>query len=233
MLSRIERPEAGPFIDASALFHESVYAFVTLKDACGTDEPALIRFLEERGCFCTRVHRVEQVHSGTVVDADRAPCKADGLLCNRPGEAVRVVTADCVPILLATKDGRRIAAVHAGWKGTLAGIVEAAVVRLRAGNESGVSAYIGPAIGACCYAVDEERYGAFRDAFPGWVGDGGARPVLDLPALNVRMLERAGVGPDDIHVEDRCTACSIGLCCSYRRDGEAAGRMAAVVGRRR
>ena len=233
MLSRIERPEAGPFIDASALFPEPVYAFVTLKGACGTDESALIHFLEERGCFCTNVHRVEQVHSGMVVDADCAPCRADGILCDRPGEAVRVVTADCVPVLLSTKDGQRIAAVHAGWKGTLARIVEAAVGRLRTGNSSGVSAYIGPAIGACCYAVDKERYDVFRRAFPGWVGDGGGRPVLDLSALNAHMLESAGIGPSDIHVENRCTACSIGLCCSYRRDGEAAGRMAAVIGRKR
>ncbi len=232
MLSEIQAADSGPFIDASGLFPEPVYAYVTLKGGNGTDETSLLRFLEKRGRGCTRVHRVDQVHSGTVVGADSAPCPADGVTCDRPGEAVRVVTADCVPILLATKDGRRVAAVHAGWKGTLARIVETAVDRLRDGDRSGVTAYIGPAVGPCCYTVGRERFDVFRAAFPGWIETAGSR-TLDLPALNALMLERAGLSEADIHREDRCTACSIGLCCSYRRDGDAAGRMAAVIGRKR
>ncbi len=230
MASEIKALESGPFIDVSGLFPEPVFAYVTLKGGSETDEASLLDFLKERGHRCSRVHRVEQVHSGRVVAADRAPCEADGVTCDRPGEAVRVVTADCVPVLLATRDGRRVAAVHAGWKGTLARIVETAVRRLRDGNDSGVTAYIGPAIGPCCYTVGEERLAAFQAAFPGWVQTAGRR-TLDLPALNARMLERAGLREDEVHREDRCTACSIGLCCSYRRDGDAAGRMAAVIGR--
>ncbi len=232
MLSEIHGLDSGPFLDASGLFPGEVFAYVTLKGGAGADEAALLDFLRARGHGCSRVHRVEQVHSGKVVGAEHAPCRADGLVCDRPGEAVRVVTADCVPILLATKDGQRVAAVHAGWKGTLARIVETAVEQLRDGNGSGVTAYVGPAVGPCCYTVGEDRIAAFRAAFPGWVQTAGRR-ALDLPALNARMLERAGLGEDDIHREDRCTACSIGLCCSYRREGDAAGRMAAVIGRTR
>ncbi len=141
------------------------------------------------------------------------------------------MTADCVPILLANGDGSRYAAVHAGWKGTLARIVEGAAARVAGGDMRSLTAYVGPAIGPCCYTVDGERFAAFDREFPGWLPPVGSAPTLDLQSINARMLEAAGVPPHSIHVEERCTSCSLGLCCSYRRDGERAGRMASLVGR--
>jgi polyphenol oxidase len=143
---------------------------------------------------------------------------------------VRVVTADCVPILLAAADGSRYAAVHAGWKGTLARIVQAAVSAMECPPAS-LTAYIGPAVGPCCYGVDRERHELFAREFPGWLPPAGERTALDLQALNAKQLGEAGVSEASLHVEERCTSCDLGLCCSYRRDGERAGRMAALIGR--
>jgi hypothetical protein len=115
----------------------------------------------------------------------------------------------------------------------MARIAESAVEHLRERYGGSLVAYVGPSIGPCCYAVDRDRHTLFAKAFPGWVGEAGDRPVLSLGDLNVRLLLSAGVEPAGIHVEERCTACTDGLCCSYRRDGERAGRMAALIGRTR
>jgi len=231
MLSDVRQCPRGSYLDASALFPEGVFAHVTLKGFENVDPEALRSFLRERGQVVHAVHRVDQVHSGTVVSADQSPCPADALVGSAAGEAVRVVTADCVPILLANDSGSRYAAVHAGWKGTLARIVEGAAARVAGGDMAALTAYVGPAIGPCCYAVDGERFAAFDREFPGWLPPAGSVPTLDLQSINAHMLEAAGVPRDAIHVEERCTACSLGLCCSYRRDGERAGRMASLIGR--
>ena len=230
MHSDVHYGRGGPYLDLSPLFGGGVFAYVTLKGSGGTDPEQLLVFLSERGRAVSAVHRVVQVHSGRVVAPAEAPCDADALVGSAAGEAVRVVTADCVPILLAAADGSRYAAVHAGWKGTLARIVQSAV-RAMACDPASVTAYIGPAVGSCCYGVDRERHGLFAREFPGWLPPAGERPALDLQAINAKQLEEAGVRSASVHVEERCTSCDLGLCCSYRRDGERAGRMAALIGR--
>ena len=217
----------------SHLFPEDVFAYLTLRGFEDVGPFGLARFLAARGNAGVRVHRLEQVHSGRVATVIEAPCPADALVSLEPGEAVRVVAADCVPVLLAQHDGPAVAAVHAGWKGTMARIVESAAERLRERYSGSLVAYVGPSIGACCYTVDRDRHTLFAKAFPGWVGEAGDRPALDLGDITVRLLLAAGVEPATIHVEERCTACTDGLCCSYRRDGERAGRMAALIGRTR
>lgn len=230
MLSEVLRSPRGPHLDLSPLFPEGIFAFMTLRGFQGTDPEDLREFLGEMGRPVRTVHRVEQVHSATVVDSALAPCAADALVGAARGEAVRVVTADCVPILLASADGSRYAAVHSGWKGTLARIVQAAV-RSMGADPSGMTAYIGPAVGPCCYAVDEARHALFESEFPGWLSPSGHRPSLDLQEINARQLVQVGLPLTSIHMEARCTACEVDLCCSYRRDGDRAGRMAALIGR--
>ena len=174
---------------------------------------------------------LRQVHSARVVEAVAGPCgEADALVARRCGLALRVVTADCVPILLDSASGA-IAAVHAGWRGLAAGIVEAAVERL--GPQRPIRALIGPAIGACCYQVgrdvaDEVARRAGSAAVIVEQGDG-RRPHLDL-ALTARLvLERAGV--DEVVTVDACTRCQEARWSSYRRDGKGAGRNLALVWR--
>ncbi|MEW5765139.1 MAG: peptidoglycan editing factor PgeF [Acidobacteriota bacterium] len=230
MKTAVARCPSGPYLDLGPYFPRGVFAFLTLRGDHDVSPEGLSRFLKDRGHPGIRVHRADQVHSDRVVRADEAPCAADALVGDRPGEAVRVVTADCVPILLCTSDGTRVAAVHSGWKGTLSRIVERAAQALSP-DPSDLTAYVGPAVGPCCYGVDEARHRAFREAFPGWVGEGRGALSLDLAGLNARMLTSLGLRAENLHVESRCTACEALLCCSYRRDGERAGRMAAVIGR--
>jgi YfiH family protein len=190
------------------------------------------------------LHLARQVHGARIAEypvsgAEGAsgdpgePVEADALLARAPGHAVGVVTADCLPILLAAKDGS-CAAVHAGWRGLVAGVIEAAVERL--GGGSGLEAAIGPAIGPCCFEVGPEVVARFAARFPGSAGfargGDGDRSLIDLPGAAREILATCGVDPGRIREADLCTRCRPdGLLESYRRDGKAAGRMVAVIGR--
>ena len=165
---------------------------------------------------------------------------ADGIFGRREearGQVAAVRTADCVPVLLADRQGGAVAALHAGWRGTAAGIIGRAVERLAGlGIEPGrLLAAIGPAVGACCYEVNRDVAEAVcgstpeaRDSFPGRLD--GAKPRLDLSEAVSRQLSSAGLAPDSISRAPWCTACREDLFFSHRRDGERAGRMMAVIG---
>jgi YfiH family protein len=180
------------------------------------------------------LHLLKQVHGTTVVGAPFAGSpEGDAMVSAAPGFLLGIETADCLPVLLVDPEARRVAAAHAGWRGTAAGVVGAAVAALNArGSEpSSLLVALGPAIGPCCYEVGDE----LREAF----GEGGAaffrsgprgRLHLDLRAANVAQLEQAGVRPERIHHVFECTACRPGLYHSYRRDGAGAGRMISFVG---
>jgi YfiH family protein len=125
-----------------------------------------------------------------------------------------------VPILLADPVRRAIAAVHAGWRGTAAYILQAAIRAMVCEFETrpeDLHAAIGPSIGGCCYEVGAEVAREFGVIAPG-------RVHLDLQAMNAKQLAAAGVLPVNIAVAGKCTKCQAGYH-SYRRDGEAAGRM--------
>jgi YfiH family protein len=171
-----------------------------------------------------------QIHSRRVLDAAPGDSgEGDALVTTRPGLALRVVTADCVPVLLSSPTA--IAAVHAGWRGLRAGVLDAAVRRM--GADGAQRAIIGPAIGACCYEVGFDvasevaaRVGSTSVIVP--QGDR-ERPHLDL-ALAARLaLRDAGVG--EIVTVDACTRCDPTRLWSYRREGRAAGRNLALIWR--
>jgi len=187
--------------------------------------------------------RPRQVHGATVVRAEEWRAshpepEADAVVASRPGAVVGVVTADCVPILLAASEGAGVAAVHAGWRGLALGVVRAGVAALArsAGpGAPGVVAAIGPHIGACCYEVDAPVLDAIR-AELGTAALASATPVrtdhwmLDLGALAALALERAGVPRASIGTAAaRCTACDRERFHSYRRDGARAGRLVHFV----
>lgn len=165
-----------------------------------------------------------QVHSARAVEAAPGPCgEADALVVRRPALAATVAVADCVPVLLAGRGA--VAAVHAGWRGLAAGVIAAAVERMGAVE----AAWIGPAIGPCCYEVSEEVAAAVAAASapeirrPGR----GARPHLDLPAAARAQLARAGVRR--VTILRHCTRCRSEWLESHRRDGERAGRNLALI----
>jgi hypothetical protein len=180
---------------------------------------------------------LRQVH-GAAVLAARAPGLAgtgDALLTDRPGLAVSVFTADCLPILLWDPRGRRLAAVHAGWRGTVASVTAAAVDALRAAGSrtADLLAAVGPAIGACCYEVDGPVTERLEATFPGrwqaWATPGRpGRFMLDLRAANRAQLLAAGLPAGQVEDVDLCTGCRTDLFFSYRK-GAGRGRLAAVA----
>jgi polyphenol oxidase len=183
------------------------------------------------------VHTARQVHGIVVVDAPVSPRVGDGrppgdaVVSVQRGLAVGVVTADCVPILLLARERGVVAAVHAGWRGAAAGVIEATLARLRAAfavEPGAVEACIGPAIGGCCYQVGTEVRAAFAADLtsPAWRPDGD-RYRVDLRHAARILLAAAGV--ERVDVVGPCTMCGDGWC-SYRRDGQNAGRQVSVIG---
>jgi polyphenol oxidase len=170
---------------------------------------------------------VRQVHGRTVIHSDAPPrngglAEADGIVARRTDIAPTVLTADCLPVVVAGESA--VAALHAGWRGLAGGVLEAGVRALRDCGEQGrLEAAIGPGIGPCCYEVGEEVQRAF--AAHGQAVRRGKN--LDLAAVARRVLERAGV--DVIHSVGLCTHCHPELFFSHRRDRGVTGRQAGVA----
>ena len=170
---------------------------------------------------------VKQIHSATVVNAE-GRCgilgEGDALLEDRPGSVIAIKTADCMPILLVDERHRAVAAVHAGWRGTAARIIAAAVDGMRARFDTlpgDLHAAIGPGIGKCCYEVGPEVAARFG---------GQGRAHISLSDANGAQLLAAGVTPERIYASNLCTMCLAEEFHSFRRDGEAAGRLYSFAG---
>lgn len=182
--------------------------------------------------------RMRQVHGARVgrAAADAADLgDADAAITTSIGAVVSVLTADCVPILLAADGGRVVAAIHAGWRGTAAGIVVATVRTLEGEDRvdpTSLHALIGPAIGACCYEVGDDVVAALRQRSALASGNaavgietGTARPHVDLRRANQVLLMEAGVAPERIEVVGPCTRCAADRYFSHRAArGGATGR---------
>ncbi len=159
--------------------------------------------------------------------------EGDIAVSDDPSVVLSVRAADCVPVLLADRHGRAVAAVHAGWRGTAAGAV---IVAVRALAErfrtkpADVIAAVGPSIGACCYEVGADLAGHFSAHAEAarWFSDD-ARPRLDLWSATRDQLTRAGVPAAQVHVAALCTFDHPALLHSYRRDGARAGRLVAAI----
>ncbi len=163
-----------------------------------------------------------QVHAATVNRAEpgQRGKDGDGLWTDEPGLPMLKVTADCLPIALARRNGKpALALLHAGRLGLLEGIVEAGVAAL--GGR--LRAVIGPGIGPCCYEVGGEIAGAYRARF----GAGALKGRnLDLWAVGEHVLRESGV--DSVERLDLCTACDLERFFSHRRDGGTTGRQGVI-----
>jgi YfiH family protein len=178
------------------------------------------------------VRRPVQVHGAVVLSADSGGVlgEADASVATRPGLAVGVVTADCVPVLVAAGP-HAVAAVHAGWRGLARGVIPRALEALaQAAPGARLVAAIGPSIGPCCYEVDAPVIEAMRERF-GVAVEPALRParpghaLLDLAALARAALLVAGVPAESIGVVGACTRCDAARFHSFRRDGPRAGRL--------
>lgn len=187
----------------------------------------------------------EQVHgsraavlargSRAVPRPDDGPIRGvDALVTNQAGLWLVIYTADCVPVLIVDTKTPAVAAAHAGWRGTAAGIVPETIARMRDAfgtDPAQCTVELGPAIGGCCYEVDAPVARAMETA-PWWAAaaraTGHERWHLDLRTAIRRQLQEAGVPNARIATVPLCTACRPDLFFSYRRDG-ITGRMAACI----
>lgn len=219
------------------------------------------RFQAALGAADHTLISLHQIHSDVVRSFKSAPpkqCKGDASVTNRPGLLVGVRTADCAPMLVVDPKRRVVAAIHAGWRGTLARIVTKTIGQMQ--MEFGCRpqdslAAIGPTIGGCCYEVGTEVAAAFAAKFANasdffdelrtgdepnplqWLNmmPPGHQPppnkvLLDLKRANRAQLVEAGIREENIFVTELCTSCDVDRLFSYRKEGGSSGRLIGVIG---
>ncbi len=190
-----------------------------------------------------RLTTVCQVHSADI-QVVRPPqlgagelLTGDGLMSHTAGAILAIQTADCVPVLLIDVKQRAVAALHAGWRGTVQRIVEGGVYRMDIEfgcKPTNMRALIGPAIGSCCYAVGDEVYDQFRRQFD-YAEELFSAPhegvrKLNLVLANQRQLLEGGLASETIRVVGGCTSCQPDIYFSHRQSRGHTGRMMSVVG---
>lgn len=248
--------------DAGAVAENRTRFLSAVTDESSSDAPiALVGVRQIHSSIVHDVRNLDDVIERKLQTSEGKPVlEGDGLITALPGVLVAVVTADCVPVLVADTRKRVVAAFHAGWRGTAARIVENGIATLRQSYGSRAEdlvAAIGPSIGPCCYSVGEELYAAFASNFdyadqlfhralasePGRIGSAlSPAPAesrdqlhLNLWEANRRQLLHAGLSGGQITVLAECTACSRDAqgrlrYFSHRGERGITGRMLAVVG---
>jgi YfiH family protein len=186
-----------------------------------------------------RIYTIKQVHSNIVFLLNDGLTKeksreGDAIVTSMRNLGVGIYTADCVPLLLVDGEAKVVAAVHAGWRGTLSGIVNRTVKRIERDFgilSSKISAAIGPSIGMCCFEVGEEVAVRFMNKYDGWseflYKKNDSKYFIDLRMANVRNLLDAGVA--NFEVVNICTKCNKDFH-SYRREGKGVGRQLSFIG---
>jgi polyphenol oxidase len=211
------------------------------QDARENIDENLRRLLVAAGCAGRHLLRVHQRHGSAAVKMDASNCptmdyvQADAIVTADPLAVASVRVADCVPVLLATVDGKRVAAVHAGWRGTVGRVVSQAIALLCGDGHipHGIVAAIGPSISCDAFEVGNEVLEAFERLW----GDSAPvrrqsadKGIVDLRASLFMELRKAGVNHDRIDVSDRCTYNNPDEFFSHRRDKGLTGRMVGIIG---
>lgn len=194
-----------------------------------------------------RIVRVRQLHGDGVLvatepdgmrggrpEAVDAPI-ADAIVTSTPGLALMTLHADCLPILLADRRRMSVAAVHAGWRGTVADVAGATVRRMvdhLGADPRDIVAFIGPGIELDAFEVGDEVVTAFRERWPliDAVERRGPRWHVDLKRANARQLELAGVPSCSVEISPLCTVRNQDRLFSHRAQGPTTGRFAAIIG---
>lgn len=173
---------------------------------------------------------LNQIHGTRAVVLERERERdADAAITREPGRIAVIMTADCLPILLCNRDGSEVAALHAGWRGLQAGVIQSTLQTMRSDGGQ-LLAWIGPGISQAAFEVGDEVRLAFTDSDSGaldyFAPHGAGHWLCDLAGLAQRVLERHGVGA--VFRDSHCSYKNADLFYSYRRDG-ATGRMAALI----
>lgn len=172
-----------------------------------------------------------QVHGDVVVDAaalEVTPA-ADASFTDKSGVVCAVMTADCLPLLVCTRDGGKIAAIHAGWRGLLAGIIGNTLAAMQAGD---VMVWLGPAIGPDCFEVGADVRDAFAGKSTGFISafksQDNDKWLADIYQL--ARIELAALGVADVYGGNCCTVTEAERFYSFRREQQT-GRMATLIWR--
>ncbi len=201
------------------------------------DPAGLLHLLDVDGRRPVRLATARQVHSDRCLvlagDDSGVAGEADALITRERGLALGIAAADCVALVALDPQAGVLGVVHAGWRGTLAGVLEKALERMQKGlgaRPERILVCAGPAAGACCYQVGPEVAEAFGRKRPIHTARAliERRPkefFLDLIEANRLQAEEAGVDGGRFEALGVCTVCRPDLCHSYRRDGASAGRM--------
>ena len=230
----------------------NVHAFTTLRSGAGTSQPPFDTFnlgnaraadgddpdvvasnraeLVERAGLPSPPRWLRQVHGTRVVDEPGVDePEADASVTSNPGTVLAILTADCLPVVFAARDGREVAAAHAGWRGLAAGVLENTVASMQASPDDLV-AWLGPAAGPQAYEIGAEVHDAFvshdmraQDAF---VATRPGHWCVDLYALARQRLADAGI--TRVQGGGLCTISDARCFFSHRRDHRS-GRMATLV----
>lgn len=213
---------------------EAPYDQLNLADHVGDDKHTVSRnrqllkqslALPSEPCWLEQVHGIDVIEASTAMENN----VADGSFASKPGHVCVVMTADCLPVLLCNKQGTVVAAVHAGWRGLLQGVIPAAVEKLQIQNEH-ILAWLGPAIGPQSFEVGREVKEAFMNAdlnndaafLPSTAG----HFFANLYQLAELQLKRLGI--KNVYGQKWCTYQDKSHYFSYRRDG-VTGRMASLI----
>ncbi len=244
-----------PWIEADWPVPPGVHALTTLRRGAGVSKPpfdtfnlglrngdALADALENRRqlgallglpsppCWLRQVHGTQVMRFDAASAADDEP-EADAAVTATRGVVLAILTADCLPVVFAARDGLEVAAAHAGWRGLAAGVLEATLAAM-ASAPGDVIAWLGPAAGPQAYEVGAEVFDAFvSDDAGAETAFAATRPghwKVDLYALTRRRLVAAGMDLADIHGGDRCTITEADAFFSHRRDG-VSGRLATLA----
>ncbi|MCC6790916.1 MAG: peptidoglycan editing factor PgeF, partial [Thermomicrobiales bacterium] len=202
--------------------------------AAGLDPEALAVGSQRHGSGVAVVGR-DQAGLGARPDSASVGI-ADGLVTNEPGVVLMTLHADCMPLMLADPVRRVVATVHAGWRGTVADIAGETVRTMRetyGSDPRDLVAYLGPAIGVCCYEVGDDVHAAWSDR-AGSLSDEAVPPSgekwrFDLERANRQLLQRAGLIEEHIERSGICTKCRGDEWFSHRGQGAATGRYAAFI----
>jgi YfiH family protein len=190
---------------------------LVLADQTHSDHIALISEQKSRGW---------EKREDAVVDCD-------ALITNIPGVMLGILTADCVPVLLYDRVKHIVAAVHAGWRGTQKEIVSKTIAKMVDAygcEEADIWAGIGPAIGQCCYEVDEGVAKYFSGIPDALLEKEGGKYMLNLPYINKYQLLKSGLSVSHIEMSGICTACEHERFFSYRKEQGCSGRFVSLIG---
>lgn len=228
-----------PFALQSPLLRQAGFPHGFFDRRGGVSSPPWDSSARALGVTVERLYVLSQVHgtacrvvSGAEAREEVLRAAGDVLLSRAPGVACGVRTADCVPVLVADERSGAVAAIHSGWRGTVANVTRAAVAALRglAGHEAALVAAIGPHIQACCFEVGDDvaaELAACSRVGEACVLRGEGRPRVDLRRIVRAQLEAEGVSAiDDVM---GCTVCEPARFHSYRRDGAKSGRMLSAI----